>query len=117
MLNLIAQKKGKLAALRGDKVGMEMEDLFFFPPNVSLCFLNFERMPVLSVISTFFFFKIFFDVGLFKSLLNFLKHCFCFLATKHVESLLPVQGLNSHPLEGEVLITGPTGKIPKIKYF
>ena len=56
MLNLIAQKKGKLAALRGDKVGMEMEDLFFFPPNVSLCFLNFERMPVLSVISTFFFF-------------------------------------------------------------
>ena len=60
MLNLIAQKKGKLAALRGDKVGMEMEDLFFFPPNVSLCFLNFERMPVLSVISTFFFFLRFF---------------------------------------------------------
>lgn len=57
MLNLIAQKKGKLAALRGHKVGMEIEDLFFFLQNVSLCFLNSECMFVLSVIrlSTFFF--------------------------------------------------------------
>ena len=81
--------------------------------------LNFGCMPVLSVIrlSTFFFFKIFFFyVGLFKSLLNFLKHCFCF-SRRHVESLLPVQGLNSHPLEGEVLTTGPTGKYLKLSTF
>ena len=34
-----------------------------------------------------------------------------------MESLLPVQGLNSHPLEGEVLTTGPTGKYLKLSTF
>ena len=57
-----------------------------------------------------------FSCGSFLSLLNLLQYCFrfifWFLVWKHVESLLPNQGLNLQPpvLEGEVLTTRPPGK-------
>ena len=53
--------------------------------------------------------------GFFKSLLNLLQYCFCFLfglfGLKHVRSQFPDQGLNLYPLalENKVLTTGPGG--------
>ena len=54
-------------------------------------------------------------VFFFKSLLNLLQYCFCFLfglfSLKHARSQFPDQGLNLHPLalENKVLTTGPGG--------
>ena len=72
---------------------------------------------------SFFFFKIFFLCGPFlKFLLNFLQYCFCFIFC-FLEGFFWLQGMwdpNPLPgieppapeLEGEVLTTGPLGKVP-----
>ena len=48
----------------------------------------------------------------FKSLLNFLRHCFCSVVAFWLQGKAPQPGIKPAPaaLEGKIPITGPPGK-------
>ena len=81
------------------------------------------RFHFIMIFLHFFFFKIFWCGPFFKSLLNLLQYCFCFmswfLGPKACGILTPWPGIEPAPsaLEGKVLVTGPPGKCHHCIHF